>query len=92
MEREPICSNVYLSTAPELRTLWIERLTPQNENREEAAWGGLVTSPRDVAPSPRSSPLDLSPPGHLGSITLWKPQSAVFLHCTVSVIKSVHPR
>lgn len=38
MEREPICRNVYLSTAPEFRTLWIERLTPQNENREEEAW------------------------------------------------------
>jgi hypothetical protein len=46
-----------------------------------------------LPPSPRSPRLDLSLPGHLSSIslTLWKPWSVVFLHCTVSVIKSVNP-
>lgn len=63
------------------------RLTPQHANREEETRRCLVTSPRDMAPSPRSSRLDLSLPGHLSSITLWKPWSVVFLHCTVSVIK-----
>lgn len=47
---------------------------------------------KDVAPSPRSSRLEVSLPGHLSSITLRKPWSVAFLHCTVSVIKSVNPR
>lgn len=36
VEREWICRNVYLPTAREFRTHWMEgRLMPQNENREE---------------------------------------------------------
>lgn len=38
MEGERICRNVYLSTAHEFRTLSIERLTPQHEDREEETW------------------------------------------------------
>lgn len=38
MERERICRNVYLSTAHEFSPLWIERLTPRNENRDEETW------------------------------------------------------
>lgn len=44
--------------------------------------------------SPGPSRPDLSLPGHLSSVTLQKPWSVVFLHCTVSVIikkKSVNP-
>lgn len=37
--------------------------------------------------SPGPSRPDLSLPGHLSSVTLWKPWSVVFLHYTVSVIK-----
>lgn len=58
MGRERICWNVYLSTAREFRTLWTERLTPQNENREQETRWDSVTGLRNVAPprviSPRS--------------------------------------
>lgn len=42
---------------------------------------------KESGSSPGPSRPDLSLPGHLSSITLWKPWSVVFLHCMVSVMK-----
>ena len=89
-ERERIRRNVDLAAAHEFRTLWTGRHTPQNESREEGTGGGSVPGPRNVAP-PQGRLAQTFSTRSLRSVTLGKPCSVVFLHCTVSVIKSVNP-
>lgn len=86
MEREGICRNVYLSTARtsghsgQKDSLPRKRAGKRRSGEARSPVQGTWLLPRAI--SPRSSL-----PGHLSSITLWKPWSVVFLHCTVSVMK-----
>lgn len=72
VERERICRNVYLSTAREFRTLWIEGSRPRiRTGKRNQVMLGHQSKGRGSLP--RSSRLDLSLPGHLSSITYGSP-------------------
>lgn len=91
-EREQICRNVYPPAAREFRTPGRKDSPPRTrtENRE-GAWRRCSTSPGTWLP-PQAARPGLALPGRLSPLPRREPWSFVFLHCTVSVIKSVNPR